>query len=222
MHIRNIFMAAITGICTSVAPVYANTCDYRPSRILGDTGSKAAIGGALSISSATGAATAMGVYTLVNAGSGLTMLGSTLAGASGAGTIGIIAGTGGALGTAGAIILNPFVWVPAAIVGVGGGGFEAVCAFLVDERITEYEEVLAVMKSFAAHADPEYFRIVTNAIPAFIRLSDGKGSWTRYDIEDLYIVDGMLKKRAWGPNTNIGRVVLLIDNDVVLSDSKEE
>ena len=157
MHNRNILIAAMMGIYASAAPVYADTCDYRPSRILGDTGSKAIIGGGVAVSSATGAATAMGVYTLVHAGSGLTMLGSTLAGASGAGTIGIIAGTGGALGTAGAVILNPFVWVPAAIVSVGGGGFEAVCAFLVDERITEYEEVLAVMESFAAHSDPKYF-----------------------------------------------------------------
>jgi hypothetical protein len=222
MKIRNTLMAAMTGICVSAAPLYAETCDYRPSRILGDAGSTAVIGGGAVVSSATGVATTMGVYTLVNGGSGLTMLGSTMAGASGAGTIGIIAGTGGAIGTAGAIILNPFVWVPAAIVGVGGGGFEAVCAFLVDERITEYEEVLAVMESFATHADPKYFRIVTNAIPAFISLSDGEGSWTRYDIEDLYIVDGMLKRRDWGPNTNIGRVVLLSDDDVVLSDTKKE
>jgi hypothetical protein len=222
MQICNTLMAVMTGLCVSAAPLYAETCDYRPSRILGDAGSTAVISGGAVVSSATGVATTMGVYTLVNAGSGLTMLGSTMAGASGAGTIGIIAGTGGAVGTAGAIILKPFVWVPAAIVGVGGGGFEAVCAFLVDERITEYEEVLAVMESFATHADPKYFRIVTNAIPAFISLSDGEGSWTRYDIEDLYIVDGMLKRRDWGPNTNIGRVVLLSDDDVVLSDTKNE
>ena len=209
MYIRNILMAALTGLWASASIVYADTCDYRPSRILGDAGSKAVIGVGGAVSSATGAATAMGVYTLVNAGSGLTMLGSTMAGASGAGTIGIIAGTGGAIGTAGAIILNPFVWIPAAIVGLGGGGFEAACAFLVDERITKYEEVLTVMESFAAHADPKYFRIVTNAIPAFISLSDGEGSWTRYDIEELYIADGMLKSRDWGPNTKIGRVVLL-------------
>ena len=97
-----------------------------------------------------------------------------------------------------------------------------MCAFLVDERITEYEEVLAVLESFSAHADPEYFRIVTNAIPAFISLSDGEGSWTRYDIEDLYIADGMLKNRDWGPNTKIGRVVLLSNDAVVLGDSKKE
>ena len=205
------FMMA--GMLCSTATAHADTCDYRPSRILGDTVSTAVVGGGLAVSSTTGAASALGVYTLVNAGSGLTMLGSTLAGASGAGTIGIIAGTGGAIGTAGAIILNPFVWVPAAILGVGGGGFEAACAFLMDERITEYDEVLAVMQSFATHADPEYFRLVTNAIPAFISLSDGEGTWTRYDIENLYIADGVLKHRDWGRNTVIGRVILLSDSD---------
>lgn len=210
MCIRNLLKPLITAvIVSSSSTVHAETCDYRPSRILGVTGSAAVIGGGLAVSSTSGAATALGVYTLVNAGSGLTMLGSTMAGASGAGTIGIIAGTGGAVGTVGTIILNPFVWVPAAIVGIGGGGFEAACAFLVDERITDYEDVLAIMESFSAHADPEYFRLVTNAIPAFISLSDGAGTWTRYNIEDLYIADGVLKHRDWGPNTAIGRVVLL-------------
>ena len=196
----------------------ADTCDYRPSRILGGTGSTAVIGGGLTVASATGTASALGVYTLVNAGSGLTMLGSTMAGASGAGTIGIIAGTGGAAGTAGAIILNPFVWVPAAIVGIGGGGFEAACAFLIDERITEYDDVLAIMRSFATHADPKYFQLVENAIPAFISISTGDGKWVRYEIEDLYIVDGMLKHRDWGPNTQIGRVVLLSDENSEVSE----
>lgn len=214
MQIRSALTSLLmAGMLCSTATAHADTCDYRPSRILGDTVSTAVVGGGLAVSSTTGAASALGVYTLVNAGSGLTMLGSTLAGASGAGTIGIIAGTGGAIGTAGAIVLNPFVWVPAAILGVGGGGFEAACAFLVDERITEYDEVLAVMQSFATHADPEYFRLVTNAIPAFISLSDGEGTWTRYDIENLYIADGVLKHRDWGRNTVIGRVILLSDSD---------
>lgn len=221
MQIGNTLRVAfITGFMALAASVQADTCDYRPSRILGDSGSTAVIGGGIAVTSTTGAATALGVYTLVNAGSGLTMLGSTMAGASGAGTIGIIAGTGGAIGTAGAIILNPFVWVPAAIVGVGGGGFEAACAFLVDERITEYDEVLAVMQSFATHADPEYFRLVTNAIPAFISLYDGAGTWTRYEIENLYIADGVLKHRDWGRNTVIGRVVLLSDEDAELTESE--
>jgi hypothetical protein len=106
MQIRSaLTFLKMAGMLCSTATAHADTCDYRPSRILGDTVSNAVVGGGIAASTATGAASALGVYTLVNAGSGLTMLGSTLAGASGAGTIGIIAGTGGAIGTAGAIIL---------------------------------------------------------------------------------------------------------------------
>jgi hypothetical protein len=150
------------------------------------------------------------------------MLGSTMAGASGAGTIGIIGGTGGAIGGTVAIIMNPFVWVPAAIIGVGGGGFEAACAFLVDERITKFEDVLKVMRSFAAHADTNYFELVEKSIPPIIRLADGKGNWQTYKIEDLYIVDGILKHRDWGPNTDIGRVVLLSDPKAEVVKDKQE
>lgn len=202
-----------------VSSAKAETCDYRPSKILGMTASNAVLGGTIAVTSATGTASALGVYTLVHAGSGLTMLGSTMAGASGAGTVGIIAGTGGAVGATVAVILNPFVWVPTAIVGIGGSGFEAACAFLVDERITEHDEVLAVMQSFATHADPKYFELVTNAIPAFIRILSGDGKWQRYNIEDLYIVESMLKHRDWGPNTQVGRVILLSDENAVLSES---
>ena len=206
----NTLVGAITITLASYASgAAADACDYRPSKIIGAPASTAVIAGGTSVAAGTTTASALGIYTLVNAGSGLTMLGSTMAGASGAGTIGIIAGTGGAIGTAGAIILNPFVWVPAAIVGLGGGGFEAACAFLIDERITEYDDVLAIMQSFATHADPKYFQLVEKAIPAFIRISTGDGKWERYEIEDLYIVEGMLKHRDWGPNTQIGRVVLL-------------
>jgi len=207
------FLTAFSFLTASQA--YAEACDYRPSKILGRDGSNAVIASGGTVVAGTAAANALGIYTLVNAGSGLTMLGSTMAGASGAGTIGIIAGTGGAIGTVVATILNPFVWVPAAVIGIGGGGFEAACAYLVDERITEFDEIMVIMRSFAAHADPEYFELVDNAIPPVVRLSDGQGNWTTYKIENLYIVEGMLKHRDWGPNTNIGRVVLLSDVDAV-------
>ena len=132
-----------------------------------------------------------------------------MAGASGAGTVGIIAGTGGAIGAAGAVILNPFVWVPAALVGIGGGGFEATCAFLVDERITEFDEVLTIMRSFNIHADKNYFLLNDKTIPPYIELRNEGLTFDRFYIEDLYIVDGVLKSRDWGPNTTIGRVVFL-------------
>lgn len=206
-----VFLTAFSFLTASQA--YAEACDYRPSKILGRDGSNAVIVGGGTVVAGTAAANALGIYTLVNAGSGLTMLGSTMVGTSGAGTIGIIAGTGGAIGSVVATILNPFVWVPAAVIGIGGGGYEAACAFLVDERITEFDEIVVIMRSFAAHADPKYFELVENAIPPVVRLSDGQGNWTSYNIENLYIVDGILKHRDWGPNTDIGRVVLLSDVD---------
>lgn len=202
-------LVATLALCLNTTTAFADVCDYRPSHLLGETGSKVAIGTGGAIAGTTATGTALGMYTLVHAGSGLTMLGSTMAGASGAGTVGIIAGTSGALGAAGAIILNPFVWVPAAILGAGGGGFEAACAFLIDERITKYEDVLQILKSFEMHADPEYFNLVENAIPAFVMLTGPDDTVERYNIEDLYIVDGVLKHRDFGPNTSIGRVVLL-------------
>ena len=140
------------------------------------------------------------------------MLGSTLAGASGAGTVGIIAGTGGAIGAVGAVILNPFVWVPAALFGIGGGGFEATCAFLVDERITEFDEVLTIMRSFQVSASKNYFRLNDKTVPPYVELKNEGLTFDRFYIEDLYIVDGVLKSRDWGPNTTIGRVIFL-NND---------
>ena len=210
MHLKSTTLIFAAALMLTGAPVFADACDYRPSRLLGEDKSKVALGaaGGLGASGAIGTGV-FGMYTLVNAGSGLTMLGSTMVGASGAGTVGIIAGTGGAVGAAGAVILNPFVWIPAAIVGVGGGGFEATCAFFIDERITDYADVLAVMKSFELTADPKYFILVEGAMKPFIRLADSEGTISSYNVEDLYIVDGMLKNRDFGPNTKIGRVVLL-------------
>ena len=220
--LRRLQIVSITCAIFTATQSYAEVCDYRPSRVLGKAESTAVITGTTVVTTTSGAASALGVYTLVHASSGLTMLGSTMAGASGAGTIGIIGGTGGAIGGTVAIIMNPFVWVPAAIIGVGGGGFEAACAFLVDERITKFEDVLKVMRSFAAHADTNYFELVEKSIPPIIRLADGKGNWQTYKVEDLYIVDGILKHRDWGPNTDIGRVVLLSDPKAEVVKDKQE
>ena len=187
----------------------ADVCDKRPSRLFGDDESNVALGTAGAIGATGGVAAAAGVYTLVHAGSGLTMLGSTLAGASGAGTIGIIAGTGGVIGTTIGIAINPLVWIPALVVGVGGGAFEATCAFLVDERITDYDQVLEIMKQFDANADPEYFRLAEKAMKPFITITDEEGEKEIYRVENLYIVDGMLLHRDFLRNTKIGRVIFV-------------
>lgn len=102
--ITSILLAAFLSLATKA---HADVCDYKPSALVGKTatavGSAIAGGGAV----AGGAMQTAGYYTLVHAGSGLTMLGSTAAGASAAGTTGIIAGTAGTIGTIGAILMAP-------------------------------------------------------------------------------------------------------------------
>jgi hypothetical protein len=105
----------------------ASVCDYRPSQLIGGVSTSAVAGG-------TGAAAvtgiglkAAGIYTLTHATTGAAMLGSTAAGASAAGTTGIIAGSAGFLGTAGALLMSPFVIVPAVVTVVGVGAYEGSC-----------------------------------------------------------------------------------------------
>lgn len=107
----------------------AGVCDYRPSQLIGGTSTTVIAGGA-GATAATGIGLkAAGIYTLTHATTGATMLGSTAAGASAAGTTGIIAGTAGFLGTAGAVLISPFVIIPAAVAAVGVGVYEGGCYF---------------------------------------------------------------------------------------------
>lgn len=106
---------------------FAEVCDYRPSKLIGSDGSSAVAGGAGAVAATGVGMKAMGLYTLTHATTGATMLGSTAAGASAAGTTGIIAGTGGVIGTVGAVLMSPFVIIPAAVTAVGVGAYEGGC-----------------------------------------------------------------------------------------------
>jgi len=108
-------------------PVFAGVCDYRPSQLIGGT-STTVVAGSAGATVATGIGLkAAGIYTLTHATTGAAMLGSTAAGASAAGTTGIIAGSAGFLGTVGAVLLSPFVIIPAAVTAVGVGAYEGGC-----------------------------------------------------------------------------------------------
>jgi hypothetical protein len=105
----------------------AGVCDYRPSQLIGGV-STGVVAGGTGVAAATGIGLkAAGVYTLTHATTGAAMLGSTAAGASAAGTTGIIAGSAGFLGTAGAVLMSPFVIIPAAVTAVGIGAYEGGC-----------------------------------------------------------------------------------------------
>lgn len=105
----------------------ADVCDYRPSQLIGE-GATTAVAGSAGATAATGIGLKMaGIYAVTNATTGAAMLGSTAAGASAAGTAGIIAGSAGFLGTVGAVLLSPFVIIPAAVTVVGVGAYEGGC-----------------------------------------------------------------------------------------------
>ena len=122
----------VAGLFSSSA--MARICDHKPSKLIsaGATGSVAAGTGA---TAATGIGmNVAGFYTLANAATGATMLASTAAGASAAGTVGIIGGTAGAIGTACAVLMSPFVIVPAALVVGSIGLYEGVCYFFPEKK----------------------------------------------------------------------------------------
>jgi hypothetical protein len=181
----------------------ADVCDYKPSKLAGEAVSAtvATAGGA---AAATGAGLKVaGYYTLVHAGSGLTMLGSTAAGASAAGTAGILAGTGGAIGSAGAILMAPVTIVVGAVTAVGVGAYEGYCYFQV-ERVTEPDMIREILENIAANDPSIAVRDLTKGLVFQIETDDER---KEYKIKNLYIADGELMHRDWFLNTNLGPVV---------------
>jgi hypothetical protein len=192
-----------TTVLTLAGGAHADVCDYTPSNLVGKT--TTAVGTALAGGSAAVGAgmQVMGYYTLVHAGSGLTMLGSTALGSSAAGTLGILAGTGGTIGTIGAIVMAPMTLVIGGVAIVGVGSFEGLCYFQV-ERITDPYEVRKIVESVASQ----------DAAVSIVPTDDGDamalkvlGKTETYLLRKLYIADGQLMHRDLGPNTNLGPIL---------------
>jgi hypothetical protein len=153
-----------------------------------------------------------GLYFFPHATSGTLMLGSTLAGASGAGTIGIIGSSGFAAG------VLYFLTAPITLLVAGGtavtvGGLEVGCYF-VDERITDEEDVLAILRQVSLTANEDYFKLFdvsdqeaaeTGAISR-VRIPDEDGDYQFYEVENLYIVNAELLNRDWFFNTSLGNI----------------
>lgn len=188
---------------------FAEVCDYRPSQLIGGAATTATVAGGATTAAAGTAANIAGYYTLVHATSGATMLASTAAGASAAGTVGIIGGTGAGIGAAAAVITAPATIIAAAVVAVGTGTLEGVCYFK-DERITDYDEVVARLQ-FLEKSNPNNvkLRYWNNPEIAELLLATQDGEKT-YMIGSLYIVNGILMHRDWGRNTTIGKLAFII------------
>lgn len=120
---RNILaLTLLFNFC--VLPAAAAVCDYTPSKQFA-TGAAAV--GAGTVATAGVGLKAAGFYTVVHSVTGAAMVGSTAAGASAAGTVGIIGGTAGVMGTVGAVLMSPFVIVPAIVVAGGAAAYEGAC-----------------------------------------------------------------------------------------------
>ena len=151
-------IAIVVAACLVSSPALAGICEYRLSELIGSDATTVIGGSGAAVAGASVAAKAAGVYVLVHSTSGATMLGSTLAGSSAAGTVGIIGGSAGVLGTIGAIVTAPVTLVAAGVTAVGVGVLEGGCYF-ADERITDYQEVLAILQAAEPNVDPSLFKI---------------------------------------------------------------
>ncbi len=197
------FAASALMICAGTSA--ASLCEYRPSVIAGAMSSgtaKAAAAGEIAIRDS-------GFYTLVYNDSGFTLLGTTLATTAASGTVGIITGAGGVLGTVGAVLMAPATLIAGGVALVGVGGLEAACYF-TDERVTDYDAVLVLMEHFAANHPEDRFALVRGMEgrndDAILIWNPRRGEQDRYLVSELYVVNGTLMHRRMGPNRNLGQI----------------
>ncbi|KUJ78111.1 hypothetical protein AVO45_09130 [Ruegeria marisrubri] len=119
-------------------------------------------------------------------------------------------GTGGLVGTVTAFVTAPATIIAGAVLAAGVAAYEGACYF-TDERITEYDEVLAVMQKVAENANPEMFEVSMNngsgGAEIIIRGAEG---YDKYDVKNLYIVNGVLMHRDWFRNTTVASLTLVV------------
>ena len=202
--------ASIFALVGSTA--LADVCDYRPSNIIGGIGTGAIGTAGAGVAAAGIGAKAAGFYTFTNAITGATMLGSTAGGVSAAGTVGIMGGTAGAIGTIGAILLAPATIAAGVVIGAGTAIYEGACYYTI-ERVEDPKIIMKILEDLDRQSDDEYFELQKNgtgsgAIYVATKMDEfGKVlKRTQYSIEKLYIEEGVLKHKDWGPNSQIGRV----------------
>lgn len=197
--------------CVSVfvgSATFADVCDYRPSNLIGslETGALGTAGAGVAVAGA--GAKAAGFYTLT----GATMIGSTAGGASAAGTVGIMGGTAGAIGTIGAILMTPVTIAAGVVIGAGTAIYEGACYYTI-ERVEDPKIIMRILEDLDRQSEDEYFELQKNGIGSgaiYVATKvDEYGKVlkrTRFGIEKLYIEEGVLKHKDWGPNSQIGRV----------------
>lgn len=215
---RPILLAAVMLAAPSVQ---ADVCDFRPSILAGKAGQVAKDTAGTVASAATETARAVGVYTLENPVSGVSMISTGVSSAAAAGSS-VATGAGGALSTATAIVTAPVTIAVAGLTAVALGGYEGAC-YLREDRITDYDEILYIVSNLSANSDPTMFRLIPDGAeyvtlkgrPAIasedkVRIAAAGVGPFLFDVKDLYIADGVLMHRDAGRNTVIGNVGLQV------------
>jgi hypothetical protein len=196
---------------------FSGVCDYRLSQLASPAAATSVvIGGGAGASVGPATMALGGLYFFPHATSGTLMLGSTLSGVSGAGTVGIIGGSGFAAGVL-AVLTAPITLLAAAGTAVTVGGLEAGCYF-VDERITEELEVHAILRQVALTANEDYFKLfdvsdeeaAETGTVSRVRVPDEGGEYQFYEVANLYIVNGELLHRDWFFNTSLGNIAAVL------------
>lgn len=202
---------------------YADVCDYKPSSLIGGATAGIAATAGAGVAGAGVAANAAGFYTLTHAVTGATMLGSTAGGASAAGTVGIMGGTAGAIGTIASIIMAPVTIIAGAVIGGGVAIYEGACYFTV-ERVEDPEVIKGILNNIIENDKKGYYMLHTYGVAGLLNNKvvnsfkiaeevnkQGKViKWSSYNIDNLYVEEGMLMHKDYGPNTRIAEIGLVI------------
>ena len=196
---------------------FSGVCDYRLSQLVSPGAATTAVAAGSATTTVGPTAMALGgLYFFPHATSGTLMLGSTLAGASGAGTIGVIGGSGFAASVL-SVLTAPIVLLVAAGTTVTVGGLEAGCYF-VDERITEEKQVAAILRKVALTTNEGYFKLfevgdeeaAETGTVSRIRIPDEDGQYQFYELKNLYIVNGELMHRDRFLNSSLGNIAAAV------------
>lgn len=138
------------------------------------------------------------------------MIGSTAAGTSAAGTVGIIGGTASGLGAAASLATAPVTIAVAGVTALATLGVEAGCYF-TDERINDPKQIYDLLKQLVSSGSPTDLGIVMGKLeePWFWRKNDA-GEIEAFALSTLYIVNGTLMSRDWFANTKVGDIAVVL------------
>lgn len=189
----------------------AGVCEYRLSSLLGSKPTDGAVAGFIAADGVIATVQSSGFYLITNYTTGALMLGSTSAGTSAAGTVGIIGGASTVFGSTAAIASAPIWVIAAAVAAVGGLGMEGVC-YLQDERITDFPTIYALVQQVVRNSPIGSMGLVYQSEGPWLWLRNPDDSVSSFEVLNLYVVNGQLLYRDWGANRSLGSIAVKLQD----------